>query len=605
LARRGLRLAGWAAVCWIVLFWRLGYLPLLDPDEAHYAQITNEMSAAHEWVVPLLEGKPYIDKPVLFHWLQGTAFWLLGHTEFAARIPSALAALALMALTAWFGRRLFSRRIGDRAALLFATLPATFALSSVAIFDMLFAVCLFGALACLVVGALDRRLRLQDLGFILTAAAVLTKGPVAVILLAIAAGLCFAHPTTRLLTRQLPWLRGMAIVIAIGAPWFLWMWYRFGQTFVDLYVLDNNLRLFGQPIFRQRRYPFFYGRVLLSAFLPWSLLLIGRAVDLLRRPARLREMAMAEVVLWAWFVTVVGFFSLSWFKLATYIFPAAPAMCLLAAHAWERARATDAGRTSLGANLGASPRASHGVNAGANADAGARASVVAIAGVVALIGLAAALFLFNVNLPVPRAALALPIALVFGGLAFALQVWRAGWRPPMWGTTLIVSLLFAYVTVVVLGFPILQRTRPTMDIARWVVGATPPGEPLALYRLDRWQASLRFYAGRPIVLVNDVDELRRFFAQHRAAPCVITQKDLDQLRETGGPGGVRNGAPSGGAGGGAGGGPGKGPGEGAVGGGGGDLDLRVLYTRQAVVGNEGRVFRKQRWGGVLVVVQSR
>ena len=59
--------AGWAVTCWIVVFWRLGYLPLFDPDEAHYAQITREMSAAHQWIVPLLEKKPYIDKPVLFH----------------------------------------------------------------------------------------------------------------------------------------------------------------------------------------------------------------------------------------------------------------------------------------------------------------------------------------------------------------------------------------------------------------------------------------------------------------------------------------------------------------------------------------------------------
>src|SRR6266542_5937504 len=95
--RQWLRCVGWATIIWIVMFWRLGYLPLLDPDEAHYAQITREMSTAHEWLVPLLDGKPHIDKPVLFHWLQGTAFWLLGRTEFAARMPSALAALLLMA----------------------------------------------------------------------------------------------------------------------------------------------------------------------------------------------------------------------------------------------------------------------------------------------------------------------------------------------------------------------------------------------------------------------------------------------------------------------------------------------------------------------------
>jgi 4-amino-4-deoxy-L-arabinose transferase-like glycosyltransferase len=548
LGRQWLRVLGWAITCWIVVFWRLGYLPLLDPDEAHYAEITREMSRAHEWFVPLLDGQPHIDKPILFHWLQGTSFWLLGGTEFAARLPSALAALALMAITAWFGTRLFDRRIGERSAVLLATLPATFALSSVAIFDMVFAVCLFGALACLTIGALERRPRLQDLGFVLTAAAVLTKGPVAVVLLGLAAGACLLHPATRAAARQLRWLRGALIVVVIAAPWFLWMWYRFGQTFVDLYILTNNLSLFGQPLYRRHRYPFFYGRVLLTAFLPWSLLLIGRAVDLVRQRTRPRDITAGEFLLWSWFLAVVIFFSLSWFKLDTYIFPAAPAMCLLASHGWERARERgqgDAWHAGLGVRVGF----------------GAVAVTFIAAGV--MIGL----FLFRLGLPVPRTAVLLPIMLIVGGTAFMFRLWRGGWRPPSLGPALIASLICAYGTVVALGFPILQRTRPTMDIARWVVSATAPGEPLAVYRLGRWQASLRFYAGRPVTVLNDADDLQRFFDQHHAAQVVVTQRDFDLLQIAG-------------------------------------LPLQIVYKRQAVVGTEGQGFRRQRWGGVLVVTRA-
>ena len=76
------------------MFWRLGYPSLMDPDEAHYAELTREMLQAGNWLVPLLDGLPYIDKPVLFHWLQGAAMTLLGPTELAARLPSAIAALA-------------------------------------------------------------------------------------------------------------------------------------------------------------------------------------------------------------------------------------------------------------------------------------------------------------------------------------------------------------------------------------------------------------------------------------------------------------------------------------------------------------------------------
>jgi 4-amino-4-deoxy-L-arabinose transferase-like glycosyltransferase len=64
---------------------------------------------------------------------------------------------------------------------------------------------------------------------------------------------------------------------------------------------------------------------------------IGRAVDLTRYWRDRRELSTGEVLLWAWSVVVIGFFSLARFKLDHYIFPAAPACCLLAAHAWLRA----------------------------------------------------------------------------------------------------------------------------------------------------------------------------------------------------------------------------------------------------------------------------
>src|SRR5439155_22282386 len=126
----------WIAIGWIVVFWRLGYASLLDPDEAHYAELTREMLHSGSWLVPLLDGKPFIDKPVLFHWLQGASVLLLGETEFAARLPTALAALGLFAMTRWVGAALFSAEAGTLGAIMFGTIPSTFALSNIAIFGM-------------------------------------------------------------------------------------------------------------------------------------------------------------------------------------------------------------------------------------------------------------------------------------------------------------------------------------------------------------------------------------------------------------------------------------------------------------------------------------
>jgi 4-amino-4-deoxy-L-arabinose transferase-like glycosyltransferase len=128
-----------------VVFWRLGYTTLLDPDEAHYAEMTREMLQSHSWLVPLLDGQPFIDKPVLFHWLQGLSMTLLGDTEFAVRLPSAIAAIALFAATRRLGILLFGETVGEWGAIMFATIPATFALSSIGLLDMVFTAFLFGA----------------------------------------------------------------------------------------------------------------------------------------------------------------------------------------------------------------------------------------------------------------------------------------------------------------------------------------------------------------------------------------------------------------------------------------------------------------------------
>src|SRR2546426_11641811 len=91
---------GWTILCWVIIFWRLGYPSFWDPDEAIYAQVTREMLAARDWLAPRYNDAPFFDKPILFYLLQMGSFTLLGTTEFAARLVPALSALGLFATTA-------------------------------------------------------------------------------------------------------------------------------------------------------------------------------------------------------------------------------------------------------------------------------------------------------------------------------------------------------------------------------------------------------------------------------------------------------------------------------------------------------------------------
>src|SRR4029453_292559 len=207
----------------VVVFWRLGYVSLLDPDEAHYAQLTREMVGTRQWLIPTLEGVPFIDKPVLYHWLQAAAEWLFGEHEFALRLPSALAAVGLIWTVRGIGQPFAGRSAGNWAALFFATTPLTFALASIGVFDMLYTAFLFGAIGCLLVAASTGRRHLEYVGWSLLALAVMTKGPVALVLAVLFGITLVACRETRSLVLHLRWDLGLLFVGLVASPWFLYM----------------------------------------------------------------------------------------------------------------------------------------------------------------------------------------------------------------------------------------------------------------------------------------------------------------------------------------------------------------------------------------------
>src|SRR5437899_810917 len=89
----------------ILIFAKLGALPLLQPDEGRNAEIAREMNQSGAWLVPTYNGLPYLDKPSFYFKTVALSFALLGETETAARLSSALFGFALLMMTFAFCRR--------------------------------------------------------------------------------------------------------------------------------------------------------------------------------------------------------------------------------------------------------------------------------------------------------------------------------------------------------------------------------------------------------------------------------------------------------------------------------------------------------------------
>lgn len=338
------------------LFGQLGAMGLVGPDEPRYAWIARAMARTGDWVTPRLYGQPWFEKPVLYYWAAGLGFLVHLPSEWAARLPSAFAALVAAVTIGWLAWRYYGARARSLrdpallAPLLFSTTVAAIGFARAATPDMLFSASLTLAMACaawslsasgsLRAPAWSVRSRGDYLALILLGAflglAVLAKGPAGVVL---AGG---AVILWALLTRH--WRGAFRLLhpIAIAAfcvvalPWYILCALR-NPDFVRVFILQQNFERYLTPVFHHQQPFWFFGPIVLLALLPWTVLLWPVAREGLRLR---REKAWSDspgFFFACWAVFPVLFFSFSQSKLPSYILPSIPALVLLCSVASVRA----------------------------------------------------------------------------------------------------------------------------------------------------------------------------------------------------------------------------------------------------------------------------
>ncbi|MEY4789485.1 MAG: hypothetical protein RLZ61_1703, partial [Planctomycetota bacterium] len=129
----------------LLLFSRLDF-SLFEPDETRYAEIPREMLANNEWLVPLLGGEPYLDKPPLLYWLTMFSYQTFGVGVWQARLVPALALLLGLILTYEFGRRIVGSREAFAGTLFLLLCPGFIIMGKLLVLDGLLAMCILGIL---------------------------------------------------------------------------------------------------------------------------------------------------------------------------------------------------------------------------------------------------------------------------------------------------------------------------------------------------------------------------------------------------------------------------------------------------------------------------
>ncbi len=315
----------------IFLLTNLGY-PLIDRDETRYAEVSREMLATGNWILPQLNFQTYYDKPPLLYWLCAISFELFGINETSARLIPALAALATIGSTMFFGSRIFGNRIGLLSGVVLM-LSIGFAFTSrYLLLDGVLS--LFVALSLFTAYEAVRGDRLKLSWWLLSGVfcglAFLTKGPLAIVLL-LPPVFAFTWLSDGVAKPRL-WHYGItaSVIAAITGPWMIAVSIQDPDFLLQFFYRHNLARFAGE--FHVR--PFWYFiPVLLIAGHPWSFLTIPYAKFLFQHSDEIRRQrppALGFLLLWS--VWCFTFFTMSKCKLPPYLLPAAPAMALLVGH---------------------------------------------------------------------------------------------------------------------------------------------------------------------------------------------------------------------------------------------------------------------------------
>jgi len=332
---------GIAAFSFFIFFYNIGSPGLFDVDEAVYAEASREMIETGDWITPQYNYTNRYDKPVFFYWLMASAFRVFGVTEFAARFWSAAFGVMLTLMCYYLLRRIGHPKWGVITALIFATSLEVIVLAHASITDMTLAFFITSALFCFFLGYMGRGKGGFGwyLGFYLsTALAVLTKGPVGIVL---PGAIIFIFLILRgdfiQTLKKMHIVSGVLIFLVVALPWYIVETWINGWEYIDAFFIKHNVTRFTGVVSGHRGSVYYFIPVILIAFFPWSAFLpqiLYRYFPRSRKRGAVDPEESLTLFSIIWFLVIFIFFSISKTKLPGYIVPLSAPLAIMAGRLW-------------------------------------------------------------------------------------------------------------------------------------------------------------------------------------------------------------------------------------------------------------------------------
>ena len=509
----------------------LVYLPTLHlrdlwyPDEPDIGEVALAMFRSGDWIAPRRMGVIWVDYPPLLYWAGCVFSHLFGRmSEFALRVPNALAGIAAVLYTCRVGSRWYGPRAGLWAGLTLLTMFQFFYQAVCYRPDMLFTIAIAIGMVLYYEGTEVRpRAALRIAGFAMLGVAMLAKGPLGLLLPGLVLTLWNASRRRWLRILELAALALVALVVYL--PWFVACARAMGADSIlhELYAQNVARFVAGDRGHEQPVWYFFTN--FWPDLLPWSFLVPPAIWWAVR--SRLRQDPKVAFLLW-WFGTFLVFLTFAVTKRQLYLLPVYPAVALLLAP-WLAA----VGRTDRGDREAPSTRAVRWYGLGMTA----LLTFLALLMIGLYPATGALLDRLSMNEQQVEVAHAIrfPVAVlgvVLGGAAVALGLaWRRGDVRAILQRTAVAFVAFYTVAfaIVVPGF---QPTKSYKPQSEWIVARI--GDQPVLGMVDpawgiRKRGAFGYYTGKMVELFAEPAEVDAFLRENPESIVLIEEDAAERI----------------------------------------------------------------------------
>lgn len=319
------------SLSYLFFFLGNGIFSLTNPDEVFYAQTAKEMIDHNSWATPYLFDQPQFEKPVFLYWLLRIVFMLFGRTSFVARsIPALFATIGILSVYALVVLGLKNREKAFISSLILMSSGLYIGLARTVFTDMVFSVLIVLSLLSFYWGYLRREYKVLSMMLfsIFSAAAVLTKGPLGIILpcLVVTLFLVLRKDLKYLFSKYLVW--AMVVFLIVSLPWYIIMIKKYGQSFIGEFFYNDHIRRFLEAEHYDNDTWYFYPLSMVLSMFPWTLYVIAGLFYLVKKFADNKEPFYDLLLLWIGVVFLV--FQPARSKLVSYVFPCFPALAIIA-----------------------------------------------------------------------------------------------------------------------------------------------------------------------------------------------------------------------------------------------------------------------------------